>query len=203
VTDARPRVAPLARELWDDDVRDAIRSAFPGEVGERFLSTGPDALALPNAISTFLHHPALAGPWLAYNNVLLWNGTLDARLRELVVLRVAWLTRSRYEWAQHVRLSARFGIGAGDVDAIAAGTAADGWSEVERAAVDAADQLVAEHRVDDATWSRLAEHLDERQLVELLFVVGTYSALAMVFNATGVELEPGTELPPGAPVPPD
>lgn len=197
---AAPRVAPLPRAGWDDDVEAAIRMAFPGEVGERFLSTGSDALALPNAIGTFLHHPALAGPWLAYNNVLLWNGTLDPRLRELAVLRVAWVARSRYEWAQHVRLATRFGIGPDDVDAIARGAHGDGWSELDRAAVDAADQLVTRQRVDDATWATLAAHLDEKQLVELVFAVGTYACLAMVFNATAVELDPATETP-GTPMP--
>ena len=106
------RVPPRPQEHWDDDVRSAIHTAFPGEVGEHFLSTG----ALPNAIATFLHHPALAGRWLSYNNVLLWEGTLDARLRELVVLRVAWICRSRYEWAQHVRLAGRFNVVAADLE---------------------------------------------------------------------------------------
>jgi hypothetical protein len=36
----------------------------------------------------------------------------------------------------------------------------------------------------------LAKQLDERQLVELVFVVGTYTALAMVFNSVGLQLDP-------------
>jgi alkylhydroperoxidase family enzyme len=203
VTDGAPRLAPLAREQWDDGVRSAVRTAFPGDVGERFLADGPDAVALPNAIATFLHHPALAGPWLAYNNVLLWHGTLDARLRELVVLRVAWLAKSRYEWSQHVRLAARYGVGAADLDAIASGAPGAGWSDRECAAVDAVDGLVTDHRIDDAAWSALAAHFDDAQLVELLFVVGTYACLAMVFNGLGVELDRGSELPPDAPALPD
>ena len=39
----------------------------------------------------------------------------------------------------------------------------------------------------------LAEQLDERQLVELVFVVGTYTCLAMAFNSFGVQLEPGAD----------
>lgn len=201
--DAASRLPPLPRDRWDEPVESALRAAFPGAVGERFLSTGPDSVALPNAIATFLHHPALAGRWLSYNNVLLWDGTLDARLRELVVLRVAWHARSRYEWAQHVRLAARFGVVPADLDAIASGLPAADWSDLDRAAVDAAAQLVTDHRVDDATWSVLAAHLDQQQLVELLFVVGTYTCLAMVFNASRVALDPGTDLPPGTPALPD
>ena len=52
------------------------------------------------------------------------------------------------------------------------------------------DQLIEGYRVDDDTWKRLAEHLDERQLVELVFTVGTYTALAMAFKSFGLELDP-------------
>ena len=54
----------------------------------------------------------------------------------------------------------------------------------------ATDQLIDGYRIDDDTWGRLAEQLDERQLVELVFVVGTYTGLAMAFNSFGLQLDP-------------
>ncbi len=67
------------------------------------------------------------------------------------------------------------------------------WSPLERALLDATDELVDRYRVDDATWNRLAEHLDERQLVELVFVAGTYVGLAMAFNSFGLQVDPDLE----------
>ena len=55
------------------------------------------------------------------------------------------------------------------------------------------DQLVDHFRIDDDTWARLAAQLDERQLVEVAFVVGTYACLAMLFNSVGIQLEAGIE----------
>ena len=195
-----PRLAPLPREQWDDNAAAALRMAFPETVVQRFLSTDPDAMAVPNVLGTLVHHPALAGPWLVYNNVLLNTPALGHRIRELIVLRVAWRTQSRYEWAQHVRLADRFDITDADIDAIAReDTAAAAWSPVERALVAAADQLIADHRIADATWQQLAGHLDEQQLVEVVFVAGSYACLAMAFNSFGLQLDPGTEafvLPP-------
>jgi alkylhydroperoxidase family enzyme len=196
-----PRLAPLPRDRWDDEVRTALRHAFPEQVAERFLATGPDAMAVPNAIATMLHHPRLAGSWLAYNNVLLWSPVLDPRMRELMVLRVAWRTRSAYEWAQHVLLAARFGVTREDLDAVALGADANAWTPVERALIAATDQLLDHHRVDDGTWAVLAEHLDPRALVEMVFVVGTYTCLAMVFNSFGLELEPGVNTASIPPLP--
>jgi alkylhydroperoxidase family enzyme len=184
----------VPREEWSDAMLDALRQAFPAPVVERFLATGPDATPVPTAISTMLRHPALAGPWLAYNNVLLWAPELDPRARELMVLRVAWRARSTYEWVQHVKLAERYGVTHDDVVAVASGNPAPSWSPLERDLVAATDQLVDDHRIDDPTWARLAEQLDERELIELVFVVGTYACLAMVFNSLALQLEPGIDL---------
>jgi len=187
-----PRLAPVPPARWDEEQLAALRAAFPDKVVERFRSTAPDAPPVPSAIATMLHHPALAGPWLAYNNVLLWSPALTHRQRELVVLRVAWRTRSEYEWVQHVRLSERYEVMPEDVEAIAAGAASDGWTTLERDLLEATDELLDRSRIADDTWARLAAQLDERQLVELVFVVGTYTCLAMAFNSFGLELEAGT-----------
>jgi alkylhydroperoxidase family enzyme len=186
---AAPRLAPVPRETWTDAAVGALRAGFSDEVAERFARTGADAVPVPNVLGTLLHHPALAGPFLAYNNVLLQKPALEPRDRELMILRVAWRTRSRYEFVQHARLAARLGITDDEIAAITDGT--DGaWSPLERALLDATDELVDHYRVEDATWKRLAEHLDERQLVELVFVVGTYVGLAMAFNSFGLQLDP-------------
>ncbi len=110
-----------------------------------------------------------------------------------MVLRVAWRTRSQYEWVQHIRLGERCGITPDDVAAIARGAAADRWTPLERDLLAATDQLIDGYRIADDTWQRLAEQLDEAQLVELVFVVGTYTGLAMAFNSFGLELEAGID----------
>jgi len=186
-----PRLAPLPKERWGDDVHAAFRVAYPKEVADRFLSDAPDAMRVPNVLTTLMHHPALSGPFLAYNRVLLERPALGHRLRELVVLRVAWRTRSTYEWVQHTRLAPRFGVTTEDIDAIAHGTGADRWTPLEADLLAATDQLMERYRVDDDTWARLSKHLEPRQLVEFAFTVGTYTCLAMAFNSFGLQLDPG------------
>jgi 4-carboxymuconolactone decarboxylase len=192
VTDTgRPRLAPLPVDRWDDDVRDALQAGFGKEATDRFLTDGPDALRVPNALTTLLHHPELAGPFLAFNSVLLFTPALEPRLRELRVLRVAWRTRATYEWVQHVRLAQGCGVTQAEIDAIELGADAEAtWTPLEADLLAATDQMIDGYRIDDPTWARLAEHLDERQLVEVVFVVGTYTCLAMAFNSFGIELDP-------------
>jgi AhpD family alkylhydroperoxidase len=185
-----PRIAPLPREEWDDDVRAALVTGFSESVAEQFTATGPDAVPVPNVLGTLMRHPRLAGPFLAYNNVLLFAPTLEPRARELLILRVAARTRAEYEWAQHVRLAARAGVTPSEIAAVRDGTDASGWSPLDAALLAAADELVDDHLIGDDTWARLAEHFDDQQLMELVFVVGTYTALAMAFNSFGLELDP-------------
>jgi alkylhydroperoxidase family enzyme len=153
---------------------------------------------MPNVLATLLRHPALAAPFLTYNNVLLRTPTLEPRWRELAVLRVAWRTRSEYEWMQHVRLAARWGITTEEVEAVGRGADAGLWSALEADLLAATDQLLESYQIDDETWARLAQHLDERQLIELTFVVGTYTCLAMAFNSVGLAPDPGLD-PAAAP----
>jgi 4-carboxymuconolactone decarboxylase len=185
-----PRLAPIPPDEWGDDARAALAGAYPADVVARLLSTDPDSQPMPNALATMMHHPALAGPFLVYNNVLLQRPTLQPRQRELMVLRVAWRTRSRYEWVQHLRLAPRVAITPDEIAAVADGPGASTWSPLEADLLAATDQLIDGYRVADDTWKRLAEHLDERQLVELVFTVGTYTALAMAFKSFGLELDP-------------
>ena len=194
------RLAPLPKDRWDDAVRAALHQGFP-DAAPRFLASGPDAVPLPNVLGTLLHHPALAGPFLVYNRVLLQTPALGHRLRELMILRVAWRTRSLYEWAQHARLATSLGMTGEEIAAIARADGAGAWTPLERDLLAATDQLVERHRIDDATWARLAAQLDGRQLVEVVFTVGTYTCLAMVFNSLGLELDPGLEPPAGVAFP--
>ncbi len=194
-----PRLAPVPPEGWDADVRAALATAFTEAGADRLLASGPDAAPMPNALATLMHHPVLAGPFLAYNNVLLRTPTLDARVRELMILRVAWRTGSAYEWAQHLRIAARVGITPEEIDAVGRGAADPGWGPLDVDVLTAVDDLVDGYRIADDTWNRLAEQLDERQLVELVFVIGTYTGLAMVFNSLGLALDadlPTTPAPP-------
>lgn len=196
-----PRLPPLPRDRWDDDVEAALRAGVPDAIGDKFMSTGDDAMRVPNGISSLMYHPRLAGKFLAYNALLLRDQVLSHRQRELMVLRVAWRSRAQYEWVQHVRLSQRYGVTAEEIEAIAAGADAGNWSPLEADLLRATDQLLDGYRIDDDVWSRLAAELDEAALVELLYVVGTYAALAMVFNGLGVELDPDLDPSIAPPLP--
>ena len=186
-----PRLAPLPAEQWSDNARAMLRGRV--KLADRYLADHPDTPPMPNVLGILGHHAELAGAWLSYNAVLLEQPALDPRYRELLILRIAWRTRSAYEWAQHARLAQDYGVDDEQVDAVAAGPADPLWGPVERLLLTAVDELLARHRLSDDVWAGLSRHFDARQLIEVLFVAGSYLCLALVFNSVDLPLDPGME----------
>ena len=55
----------------------------------------------------------------------------------------------------------------------------------------ATDELHAECHITDETWASLSEHLDKKQLMDLVFTVGQYNLVSMALNTLGVQPDPG------------
>jgi alkylhydroperoxidase family enzyme len=143
-----------------------------------------------NILGIFSWHPALAKAWFAFNNHL-FHSTLPARDREMATVRIAWLRRGEYEWAQHVRMARSAGLSPEEVDAIMAGPDSPVWGPRDAALLRSVDEIAADRRVSDQTWKRLAEDFDREQLMDLVFTIGAYDLLAVAMNTFGLELDPG------------
>jgi alkylhydroperoxidase family enzyme len=57
--------------------------------------------------------------------------------------------------------------------------------------VRAAEELYDDAVVSDGTWATLAKRLDDRQLIELLVVIGQYQAVAYYQNSLRLRLHEG------------
>ena len=185
--DRTVRLGPLPEEQWDDRTRAALAALLPPE------RRNPRGAG--NALATLARHPDLAEVFLPFNTRLLLRSTLPPRLRELAILRVARRSGCAYEWAHHARIATKAGLSAAEIEAAGDGQVSGmGGIELERAGLDravldAVDELAGGCNLSDRTWSTLAAHLDERQLMDLVFTVGAYVLLAMAFNTFGVEPE--------------
>ena len=181
-----PRLTPLPYAEWDDETRVTLLQYLRRP--ELYLSGAPDAPAMPVVLEMFAHHLALSASWLPFTEMLAGqSATLRVEQRELLILRVAWRTRSGYEWAQHRRMGAEAGLTATQLDAIPSGPTAAVWTPLERALLTAVDEMIDDHAVGDATWVSLASSFGPAEILELLFVVGGYLCLAAVLNSIGLQ----------------
>lgn len=159
----------------------------------------------PNLFLTLGRDRRLFRGWLRFAGRLMPGGRLPRRETEMVILRVAHRRDCRYELAHHARLGRRAGLSPTDVAAAtdAPGdeslSALAGLTARERALLQAADALVRDRDLDDAAWSALRDHLDEREAIELCLLVGHYDMLATTIAALRIQPDlprPGRR-PPG------
>jgi len=184
-----PRIAPLQPEDWDEELRAILeRRPAPAQV----------ALGEHNIFSTLARHKQLFTVWMRFGGYLLGRGTLSARDRELLILRTACNCRADYEWGQHVRIGLAGGLTRSDVDRVAQGPGASGWTAHERTLLQAADELHRDAKISASTWAQLAASFDEQGLIEITMLVGNYHLVAFTLNSLEVELDEGLErLPEG------
>ncbi len=175
-----PRLTPLPEDQWDARTRELLAIA-PHDPGGR----------IPNIFTTLVRHPALYEQFMPFGGQLLFQGRLPEGLRELLILRTAWNTGSRYEWGRHVPLARAVGVTDADIDRVTEGPEAPGWTDLQRHLIRAADELNHDATMSDATWEVLAEHFGDAELIEIVMLVGQYHMVAFFLNATGVELDPG------------
>ncbi len=197
MTDA-PRMSPLAADRWSEPEYAAFGAllGLPADKVPRAGSGEPYDPLNFDIIGMLARHPEMSEVFLRFNGFLLQRGELPARLRELIILRVAHRHRSAFEWGQHVRLGAAVGVTDDDVTALAAGN--DGFDGTDRLVLDAVDEVIADGKAQWPTWQRLVDELGEHAAMEVIFLVGTYTLTAMAFGTWGLQPKPGS-----APLPPD
>jgi alkylhydroperoxidase family enzyme len=171
-----PRIAPV--ELGDGDP--AVQELLE-PLGERSSS---------NFFRTLVRHPRIYKRWIPYGHVLL-NGSLPARDRELLVLRAAHRVGSVYEWSSHAPIAGGSGLTDEEIARVRLGPDENEWSDSDATVLRAADELIETHTLSDATWQRLSERYDERQMIEVPMVVGFYYSMGFALNSFGVQPEPG------------
>lgn len=136
-----------------------------------------------------VQHPKLMAGFLGFASRLMPFGTLDRRDTELVILRVAWNCRCRYEWGQHVDIGMRVGLTGADIQRVMLGCSAAGWSVKEAAIMQACDEFHQHRNISDQVWSDLSLVFDAKKLLELLMLIGFYEGLAGVLNAVRLPLD--------------
>jgi alkylhydroperoxidase family enzyme len=142
----------------------------------------------PNLYRALANHPNIVAAWTEFANTLR-NGTRTPRaLRELVILRGAQLCASEYEWAQHLRMARRAGVGEGQIAALANWRTSSEFDAKEKAAL-MVGEAVTEGCVSDEVYREDMRHFDHHDYVELAVSAGFYAMVARVLDAMGVQLE--------------
>lgn len=181
------RVPPIPFKQWPPEMGEALKAMAPPK--PRFPLSGEKRPTGANILGTLAHNPALARAWFTLNGHLLRATSLDERQRELVMLRVAAMRNSIYQWAQHLSMGRDAGLSDLEIAAVAWGSRSQFWSESEAALLRAVEELLDSGAIGELTWSTLSADLTTAQILDLIVTVGAYSTTASIIETLNVELD--------------
>jgi len=146
---------------------------------------------LINIYRMLLNAPPLAESWFNHSNTVRWKTSIDGRLREIVIIRTGHLAKSAYVLRQHVpSLALADGLTLEECEALGDWRASKCFSERERAVLAYTDTMTRDITVPDAVFAEVKRHFNDREIVELTVLIGSYNMNARVLQALELDLEP-------------
>ena len=174
--------------------------SIPDDVARFLVTLPPDAM-----FTTLSHSPATVQPLLGLARALYTSLELPARTRELAILTLAAHTESAFVWTQHEPISDAAGVTEAIRKLIRDHDHTNpALSEPDQAVLQFTAAVVTGPHVSDELFSALRRVLSEREIVELLHVIGYYWTLSRVSTVVQIEAtqlyahEYGTDWPDGA-----
>jgi alkylhydroperoxidase family enzyme len=175
---AAPRVQPLPESEWTEAHRQLV---------VRFTRDGRS----DNALRTLLRVPELVEAVMPYTTYLSAESSISPRHRQLLILRVAWLTGNEPLWATHAARARAYGLDDAAIRRIAEGPEAR-WDRFDATLLRLADQMFRNAAVNNATWQALAERYDLYNMMDAIETVNHFTTLGIFYNSLGVQ--PDAEL---------
>jgi alkylhydroperoxidase family enzyme len=145
--------------------------------------------------NAMLYSPAVGMPLQELGAALRFRTAFTKREREIAILVVAAGHRAAYEWYAHERIGRRAGLTGEELDALRTGVAPMLADVRERVVHEAVRQMVVDGDLSDAVYTEAVATLGRAAVVELVALVGYYSALALQMRVFRVGLPEGETEP--------
>lgn len=142
-----------------------------------------------NVFRMLANAPASFHGFLRLAGSILMQSEFDARKREIAILRVAHVTRSSYEWAQHVRLAGQIGVTQEEIDRIGVDGPVDGLDEEGLLLCRVAEEISRDVRLSDEALEAILTRYGVRQATELILCCSYFNMLSRFLESTRVALE--------------
>ena len=165
----------------------------------------PSTLSSLNVFRIMSRHPTRAGVVAKQLAMLLYRGNmLDDRLRELIIMRIAWRTGAVYEWTQHWPVALRVGLTKEETLAVRDPDKATCLGAAERAVITATDDVLDNGSISEESGQACAEYLcTNEERLELVAAICNWNTFSILLKSLKIPLEEGIEAwpPDGMPSP--
>ena len=185
------RLPPVKREDMSEQGRKQY-DALVGRTGGRSIAglRGPGGLNL--------YSPKAAEHLSGLSNYLRYESGMSGRVREIAILTTAREMDNQFEWAAHEAVALKEGVPKEVVEVIKGRKSTDNLSEADATIIQLGRQAFGDKKVASDVFARARKIFGDRGLVEVVMLMGNYSAIAVLLTTFDVQLSPGQKplLPP-------
>ena len=178
------RLPVLTEDKLDHAQRTLLESMRAGPRGARVKLGGP--------FGVYMHAPQYGEMTQQLGAFVRFKTSLEPRLSEFAILCTARMWRAQYEWHAHAPIAEQVGLKPEAIRDIKAGRMPKKAAKDERAIFDFIQELYKKRRVSERNYKRVQGFLGDRGTVELVGILGYYTAVSMILNVFNVPLPEGT-----------
>ena len=177
------RLPVLTEDKLDHAQRTLLESMRAGPRGARVKLGGP--------FGVYMHAPQYGEMTQQLGAFVRFKTSLEPRLSEFAILCTARMWRAQYEWHAHAPIAEQAGVKPEVIRDIKAGRMPKKAAKDERAIFDFVHELYKTRRVGERNYKRVQSFLGDRGTVELVGILGYYTAVSMILNVFNVPLPEG------------
>ena len=167
-----PRIPPPDESSLPDDIKELLGSLPP-----------------LNLFKVLANAPASFRPFLELGGAILFKSEFDARKREIAILRVAHVTRSNYEWVQHVALAKHAGVTDEEIEKIASDEVVTSLDGEGNLLCRVAEEITRDVKLSADALAQINERYGKRGATELIIACCWLELMSRFLESTLVELE--------------
>jgi alkylhydroperoxidase family enzyme len=160
-------------------------------LAQMFAEVRARGIRLPNLYRVLAHAPPMLRAWLDFAWPLRLQARAGRRIRELLILRGAQVSRTHYEWVHHVPMALAAGVTQAQIDALD-----DGWEncplfgEPEKAVLRLADEVTHGPGASAGCIAALVQQgYSSAEITELTLTASFYVCVSRFLHSMDVQLE--------------
>jgi 4-carboxymuconolactone decarboxylase len=138
-----------------------------------------------------LYSPRVADADQRKNDYLRFDSSIGRRLYEVAVLVTARELDHQFEWTAHEPAALKAGVEQSVIDVIKYRRPLAGLQPKDAAIIQVGRELLRRQSVESKTFADALKLFGPKDLVDVVSVVGNYSAIAILLNAFDQQLAPG------------
>jgi len=154
---------------------------IPTDIAEHIQTLGGKPL---NLYKVLANNPTLLKAWVDFAYQLR-NGETSRALREIMILRTAQLADCEYEKAHHLIMAQNAGVPALQIDQLSHWPDSQAFHTIEKAAL-SLTEAVFHNQMTDEIYQDLAQHFNDKHMIELLLTASFYCMVPRFLEATAV-----------------